>query len=127
MNGTEGSFVWVGKDGSSFYNQSTDSNREKYNKQRAKTGVGDDETFSLDKTVAVFILPRLKRYRELMNGFPAELTMEKWTEIVDELIWFFEQVDDGLCSKGLENSVEYYKRIEEAQKLFGKYFVSLWW
>jgi len=127
MRENKGKFVWVGENGNAFYCNSTSKDRIKYNKQRAKTMVGDDETFALDKTLAVFIIPRLQRYREVMNGFPIGLTMEEWMDIVDEIIWLFEQIEDGICAKNMEEAPEYYKRVEEAQILFGKYLTSLWW
>jgi len=41
--------------------------------QRLTRGWDDSDTWSLDVSVAKFLLPRLKRYRELRQGVPADL------------------------------------------------------
>ena len=38
-------------------------------KQRLERGFDDSETWSLRDTIALFILPRLKRYQEIANDF----------------------------------------------------------
>lgn len=124
---SKGHYVWIGEDGSPFYYDSTPEDRIKYNAQRSKAGVGDDETFAIDKTLAVFILPRLKRFREVMNGYPSEMTWEEWQNTVDEIIWFFEQIDNGLVVPNGEDSISYYEKVQKAQELFGKYLTALWW
>lgn len=60
----------------------------------------DYETWNLDNTFARFIVPRLKRFRELVAspdtvyGYPGTLNnMEEWLEILDKIIWAFEQYD----------------------------------
>ncbi|MFW6046541.1 MAG: hypothetical protein ACOCP4_01980 [Candidatus Woesearchaeota archaeon] len=42
--------------------------------QKLKYGYSDRETWSLDMTIAKFVLPRLKRYKEIDPGNPHGLT-----------------------------------------------------
>ena len=53
---------------------------EHYKKQREEQGFDDTETWHLDKTVALFLLPRLKRYIQVNNGFPGGMTEESFNE-----------------------------------------------
>lgn len=44
-----------------------DKREEKFKQQRIDQGFDDSETWSLDHTIASFIIPRLERYQELAN------------------------------------------------------------
>lgn len=93
---------------------------EVYKQQRLERGFDDTETWNLDSTIAAFIVPRLKRFKEINTGYPPELTEEQWDEILDKMIKFFEFASDD--SKFLEENI-----YEEGFDLFHKYFHSLWW
>ena len=101
----------------------TENKREiKYKKQRLKRGFDDSETWSLYTTIASFIVPRLKRFKKVNNGYPANLTEEEWDTILDKMIFSFENCDhDKLFEK------EFYDKYEEGINLFAKYFMGLWW
>lgn len=100
-----------------------DDKREiKFSKQRLKRGFDDSETWSLYTTIASFIVPRLKRFKKVNNGYPANLTEEEWDTILDKMIFSFENCDhDKLFEK------EFYDKYEEGINLFAKYFMNLWW
>jgi hypothetical protein len=90
--------------------------------QRRTRGWDDSDTWNLDYTLATMILPRLKRFKELNNGYPHGLTPEKWDEMLDQMIYGMEQI--------IENDNETKpidKRALEGLELFGKYFRHLWW
>jgi hypothetical protein len=53
-------------------------------------GFSDSDTYSLDVTITKFVLPRLKRFKELHCGFPNGFTMETWDETIDKMINAFE-------------------------------------
>ena len=93
--------------------------------QRRTRGFSDDVTWSLDAEIAKFIAPRLKRFKELNNGFPGQLTSEKWDEILDEMIWAFEFHASEESSWNQDS--ELYKRAQKGLKLFGYWFPHLWW
>lgn len=98
----------------------------KYWFQRRFRGFSDDKTWSLDHTVAEFTLPRLKRFKEVQNGYPADLTEEQWDDIIDKMILAFENVIKEF-NFDEEDGIKEAKEIEEGMILFGKYFRQLWW
>lgn len=68
--------------------------RKKWLKQQGLY-VNPKETWSLDITFAKYIIPRLKKFKELNNGYPGieEVnTPEKWDEALDKMIQAFEYV-----------------------------------
>lgn len=101
--------------------------------------VNPNETWSLDITIAKFILPRLKLFKKLTNGYPGtgEMdTFEKWIKAIDKMIWSFEKIlsEDnyyGIKICGNPNWKEEYNqiqsKIDEGLMLFTKWFQSLWW
>mgnify|MGYP003417378443 CR=1 FL=1 len=98
---------------------------EKYKKQRMENGFDDSETYSLDFVISQFILPRLKRFRELTNGFPSDLSsMTEWKIILDKMIAAFEL--DVKRFEGTFTDIE-QKVLDEGFELFFKYYHSLWW
>lgn len=66
--------------------------------QQIRYGVSNKECWSLTHTFTDFILPRLKHFKKMKrNAYPSDLTLEQWEEILDELIWTFEYIqDDGM-------------------------------
>jgi len=68
--------------------------------QRLTRGWDESETWSLDYTVARFIIPRLKFFRDNLHGHPDRtpsgkpLTFEGWQEIIDKMIFSFEHIAD---------------------------------
>lgn len=55
--------------------------------QRRTRGWDDSVTWNLDQQVAVWLAPRLRRFRELNNGFPHGSTSESWDAELSEMIW----------------------------------------
>ena len=47
--------------------------QDHFKKQREDNGFDDTETWHLDKTVALFLIPRLERFIQVNNGFPTHL------------------------------------------------------
>jgi hypothetical protein len=63
--------------------------------QRMRYGVTDSECWSLTDTFTKFILPRLKHFKKVnVNSHPIDVTPEEWSEILDEIIWTFEYMND---------------------------------
>lgn len=115
----------------------TDSRHAEYAKFKEEHGFSPDETWSLDVVMEEFLLPRLKYYKEVTVGYPPDLeTMERWHEVLDEIIWMMEQDvwdmnGDDRCflntNYTLKELKAYNRRMGKARKLFGKYWMSLWW
>ena len=129
------------------------------------------DTWNMDRTLALIILPMLKQLKATKQGVPSsmpaiqemgwehdeEKVLEgetQWNEIMDEMIWAFEQLcsdDDGedqfwsekaKCKDGTEEEKKWAgitlgdldqeglkahrARIQVAMELFGKHFQDLW-
>lgn len=86
----------------------------------------DSEMWSLDKTLASIILPRLIRLKEVKNGYPSELQDKyEWDAIMDKMIRAFEIIDeseDYPSGYHKESQVE----VDDGLALFAKYFQGLW-
>jgi len=99
----------------------TDKRYQILEKQIKSRGFCSSELWNLDFTIACFILPRLKAFRKKHFGYPADLTPEKWNEILDKMILAFEYVAQGKMYDDVKD--DDYK---EGIKLFAKYFMALW-
>lgn len=95
-------------------------------KHRIKYGFFDEETWNLDYTMAKFILPRLKRFREVVKRYPPELkSLDEWQKTLDKMIWSFESIVNEYDNVVLD--LEQNKKQQEGLDLFSKYFTALWW
>lgn len=110
--------------------------RKKWLKQQGLY-VNPKETWSLDITFAKYIIPRLKKFKELNNGYPGieEVnTPEKWDGALDKMIQAFEYVanefDWWVDNPKYDCFAEEKRRqavINEGLQLFAKYYMNLWW
>lgn len=113
-----------------LYITKKDKRYAKHAKQLKERGFSDTETWSLYSPIAQFILPRLKRFKEIARCYPAGLTPEKWDAILAEIIF---ALDWSLTSdeKSMEMKKEEvdtaWKRYDEGMLLFAKWFRDLWW
>lgn len=90
-------------------------------KQAISKGWSDDETWSLRDNIAKFVLPRLKRYREIDAVYPVGLENKEWNDIVDKMIRAFEIIkSDKITDKN-------YEEVKDGLELFSTYFLCLWW
>lgn len=118
-----------------LYITKRDKRYAKHLKQLKERGFSDTETWSLYSVLSEFILPRLKRFKEVTNGFPStgDMTMEKWYEILDKMIFsfewaLFEDEDADAYGKLSEEEIkENWGKYAEGMKLFAEYFRDLWW
>lgn len=91
-------------------------------------GFSDSELWNLNYTIAAFILPRLKAFKNdpvTLEAYPSDCkNMKQWLDTLDKMIWAFEYALDEAFwgdtdSKGL-------KKYQEGLSLFAKHFYSLW-
>lgn len=106
-------------------------NKRIIKKQLKKTGkyVHPRETWSLDITIAKYILPRLKAFKVHTNGYPSCLSsMDEWYEILDKMITAFQLITDGEIfePKAESEREKDNKIIDEGLELFRKYYFNLW-
>ena len=94
-------------------------------------GWSDKDTWNLDYTIAEFALPRLRRFKEVTNGYPGELSEELWDEILDKMIFSLEYTVKEFRMEDEYTDLEFLKsqgeKVQEGLELFGKYFRDLWW
>lgn len=94
--------------------ETNDKRLKKFKKQRIERGFDDSELWNLDFTIAKFILPRLKAFKE--SGHGIEL------EIIDKIILAFDIKVNG----NFHMTDEEYEKWNEGIKLFSEYFNGLW-
>jgi len=116
-----------------LYINKKDKMYKKHLNQLKKQGFSDTELWSLDVCISKFILPRLKRFKTISGGYPANLSEKKWQKILDKIIFSFEwNIEENemseeymkLSEKKLKRCWEKYN---EGIKLFAEYFNALWW
>ena len=104
---------------------SYDDREKDFKKQRIERGFDDSETWSLTDTISNFIIPRLKRFKEIAGGVPCEMTSDEWNLILDKMVRSFELTarneGDRIWSKEEE------KELDEGLDLFREWFFALWW
>lgn len=91
-------------------------------KQRKERGFDETETWSLKTTIANFILPRLKCFRDAHSNLPEDTNYDSWVKMIDKMIFAFDYYAND---KPL--SLEEYKTVKEGMKLFAKYYEGLYW
>lgn len=127
-------------------------------KQLKKLGkyVSSRECWNLDATIAEFIIPRLKKYKQETIGYPCldrelytktneqkSITFEDWKNILDEMILAFElSLTDPFdelerLNLDIKNKTDYdifmniceerNRKIERGLDLFKYYYQDLWW
>lgn len=87
----------------------------------------NEELWSLDVTIAKFILPRLKRFKKTTDAHPNSLDENKWDAILDKMIFSFDFIATDKMWK-IENMKDekMWKKVNEGLELFAKWFNSLW-
>ncbi len=108
----------------------------KYFLQRLARGFSDKECWCLDTTIAKFIIPRLRRMKEIGQSYPPDFkSFTKWCDALDKMIWSFEFVlrDYGSDDYDFKNKDGWelkqkmrMERYTEGMQLFAKYYNSLW-
>lgn len=93
--------------------------------QRLTRGWSDQETWSLDVSLAKLILPRLKRFREVSIVIPFNMTEQQWNDLLDKMIYAFDIMasSDYFSAFTDENN----ERCQEGLNLFAQYYRFLWW
>jgi hypothetical protein len=105
-----------------------DKRYKKYKKQLKKTGFCDSETWAFNTTIATFIIPRLKRFKNITPCYPGRFQKpEEWQVVLDKIIFAFEwhlKQDEAISG---DECMDEWKRYNEGMQLFAEYFQALWW
>jgi len=101
--------------------------------QSIKVKIDKWDTWSMDHTLSHIILPMLIQLKATQHGHPANLTEKGWNDILDEMIWAFEQKyrDDWMRDYDYnkwdsDGATAHQKHMTNGFKLFGKYYENLW-
>lgn len=100
-----------------------DDREPQFRIQRISRGFDDSETWSLRDTITGFILPRLKRHREIIDGFI--VNTGNLYENIDLAIRAFEIVKKEDETGGVTK--EEWEEYDKGMKAFGDVFMRLWW
>lgn len=98
-----------------------DEREEDYKQQRVERGFDDSETWSLDMTIARFIIPRLERYIEISKEIFADTDVNN-THIKDCNLF----LNSMKCVANNEQLTK-DKEIQEGLDVFPTLFKALWW
>lgn len=101
-------------------------NRRIRKKQLKKKGtyINPTELWNLDNTIAIFVLPRLKTFKKVSNGYPESAgSFDEWMRILDKMIAAFELLAEDVSI--LEKDKQAV--IKEGLQLFADYYQALWW
>lgn len=121
---------------------------DSHRKRKVVVHIDNYDIWNMDHTLALIITPMLKMLKEKKMGVPGSLTFsketgevlpfdeaeKKWNEILDKMIWSFEQKldsdwdeqfhKDGTFDK--EGYIKYSDKINEGFILFGTHYNALW-
>lgn len=103
-----------------------DDREPEHKKQRLERGFDVSETWSLRDTIADFVLPRLRVFRDIDVSRPGSFdSRDEWNDILDKMIRAFEIVQ--LDNKEGVYDDDVWLEYTKGMRLFGKYFLELWW
>lgn len=124
--------------------------------QRGIRGYSDQDIWGMDYWFIETIIPMLKQLKNTKHGYPCNMTEEQWEKELDNMIYYFEEIDENKCSEKNEFEEDFQKTIwenydknkdeirekwiqreyeisdyrthmkDKAFKLFSKYFWNLW-
>ena len=103
---------------------------EMYKQQRFENGFDDTETWHIDRTMALFIIPRLKRFIEVNNGIPTGETVESYNEKLNFIISAFENyytTNKYYESTDIEERKQLTDDVRKAVDYISKLWFELWW
>lgn len=123
-----------------IYNNTINRVFDLFKEQKIKIRIDDYDIWSMDDTLALIILPMLKKLKEHNYGSCTvdnedvsedlridgdDLHPKRWDYVLDEMIWAFEQKlkNDYLYD---ESYKEHQMRMNNGFRLFGKYYEALW-
>ena len=86
--------------------------------------VPDSDLVNLDMTIARFIAPRIRAFRERNTGHPFALTDEAWDAALADIAFAFERITND-CHYGASDKAT-SDRVERGLTLFSKHLQDLW-
>ena len=103
--------------------EKSDERYKKFKKQRKKYGYDETELWSLDHTIACFVLPRLKTFKEHNGSHPTGMSLDEFNDILSQIIFSLEKIVED---KYWDCTGEDLEKLKNGLKLFGEHFLDLW-
>jgi len=104
---------------------------KKIKEQMNKPLFTTEELWDFEYHLAKIILPGLISFKDKSLGHPGNITQEEWEEILDKMIWSFNEKANGEPSrpKDIREAIDgfYYKKLQEGFELFGLWYQNLWY
>ena len=101
--------------------------RSKFNKRIEYVKIHRFDTYSMDTTLALIILPMLRQLKETKHGIPSEFIIgadgkeigldaaeAKWNAVLDEIIWAFSQLNNE------DSEQQFYSGEYDTTKMIGE-------
>ena len=103
--------------------------QEIYRQQRFLNGFDDTETWHMDRTMALFIIPRLKRFMEINNGIANGETEESYYEKMRFIVKAFEDyyASDKYYKSEMPEREELINNVKQALEYLHNLWFELWW
>ncbi len=104
--------------------------KEKHRQRRFEYGFDDTETWHMDRTIALFIIPRMKRFMEVNNGIANGETEESYYEKLRFIIEAFENyyaTDKYFNSVDIEERKKLTDDVKQAVEYLSKLWFEMWW
>ncbi len=104
--------------------------KEKHRQRRFEYGFDDTETWHMDRTIALFIIPRMKRFMEVNNGIANGETEESYYEKLRFIIQAFENyyaTDKYFNSVDIEERKKLTDDVKQAVEYLSKLWFEMWW
>ena len=110
--------------GGPMYADKADPQYEEFKQTQKETGVSPDELWSFFTTIACFILPRMKMFREYASGSIPRCfrTSDEWVAEIDKMIDAFSLIAEEKEAYDKQEKA----RIKAGLNSFIKYFFALW-
>ena len=94
--------------------------------RKVKIRIDEYDTWNMDKTLAMIIVPMLIQLKKTTHGYPPDLTEEEWNKILDKMIWSFREIlEDDWESKYIYNYGKYH--FEEREPINGEKMSEMVW
>lgn len=92
--------------------------------QRRTRGYTDEDMFNLSTVMAVFIVSKLKAYKQHSPIYPKDMTRSERRRVLDDMIYafFYANIDDNTVLASMD-----IDRIERGLSLFGQYYYYFSW
>ena len=100
------------------------SRTEKLIQIKKETGICPDEIWSLNYSIAVFIIPRLELFIKQTIGIPSPFkTLDEWKTVLRKMLYSMKKIASGEIPFSEKENPKFWKGLD----LFHKYFLALWW